>query len=344
VTSNTTYRTGALQAWERYSLKLPARGNPEARALAQKWSATEDDPEIIVQKALALFRANAFYYTLNAPMLDVDIVDDFLFQSRRGYCEHYASAFVFLMRAADIPARIIGGYLGGEVNPYGNYILVKQSDAHAWAEVWLAQKGWVRVDPTSAVAPERVEQGVSAALPPDERLTIRGFSDLDFGPLTPYVKQIGLGWDMINSRWNGWVLGYSYLRQQALFSKFGLPQGSLRGPVAATFGTAALVCLASLGFFIWMHRRIPRKSDPVLAAYMLFCDRLSRAGLPRPPGQGPLDYARRVVSVRPDMAETVQRITGLYVFIRYAEKGDEKTVKAFTAAVNRFHPNPAEPD
>ncbi len=335
VTSQTTYQTGRRLPWESASLALPVRGNPQSRALAEKWSAVHNEPEKIVQAALAFFREKAFYYTLNAPMLDKDAIDDFVFQTRQGYCEHYAAAFVFLMRAASIPSRIIGGYLGGEINPYGNYMIVRQSDAHAWAEVWLGDKGWVRVDPTTAVAPERIEQGVAAALSPDERLTLERFSDLDLGPLTAYVKKVTLGWDRINSQWNGWVLGYSYFRQQALFSKIGMSGSSLIGPVAATFGVAVLF---SFGYFVWIRRKASGKNDAVQNTYLRYCGKLAKVGLSKPHCHGPVRYARDVVAARPDLAHMVGHITDRYILIRYADKGDEKTVKAFVSAVERFHP------
>jgi transglutaminase-like putative cysteine protease len=141
---------------------LPPGFDPRARALAAQWRRELPDDEAIVRAPLSLFR-NDFFYTLAAPDLGRDSVDDFLFETRRGFCQHFASAYTFLMRAAGIPARVVTGYQGGYFNTLGNYLLVRQSDAHAWSEVWLKGRGWVRVDPTGAVSPQRVELGAQAA-------------------------------------------------------------------------------------------------------------------------------------------------------------------------------------
>jgi protein-glutamine gamma-glutamyltransferase len=198
------------------TLALP-EGNPQARALAAQWvkqtanqSASE---QAIVNQALAHFRNEAFFYSLKPPLLGENSVDDFLFVSRRGFCEHYASAFVVLMRAAGIPARVVTGYQGGELNPLGNYWIVRQRDAHAWAEVWLPNLGWTRVDPTAAVAPNRVERGLNAALPANERPA--GLMTLN----TNWLMPLRQGWDLINNQWNQWVLGYNQDRQREFLAR-----------------------------------------------------------------------------------------------------------------------------
>ena len=143
-------------------------------------------------------------------------MDEFLFETRRGFCEHYASAFVFLMRAAGVPARVVTGYQGGEMNPLGDYLIVRQSEAHAWAEVWLEGQGWRRVDPTAAVSPARVEVGVAAALPRGEPLPLAVRSDLRF------LKQLRFTLDAVTNSWNQWVLGYTPDRQLRLMERLGL--------------------------------------------------------------------------------------------------------------------------
>ena len=151
------------------AMRLPASVAPRARALAERWKQESANPREIVDRGLGMFRQQPFIYTLAPPTLGDDPVDEFLFTTRSGFCEHYASSFAFLMRAAGIPARVVTGYLGGEVNPVDGYLVVRQSEAHAWTEVWLAGEGWVRVDPTAAVSPLRVERGLSAAVPASER-------------------------------------------------------------------------------------------------------------------------------------------------------------------------------
>jgi len=341
VRSFTEYQTGPIEPWEESSQKLPRNRNPKAIDLANSWRRGAADPEKIVAKALSYFRENRFYYTLNAPLLGRDTVDDFLFRSRKGFCEHYASSFAFLMRAAGIPARIVGGYLGGEINPYGNYLIVRQSDAHVWTEVWLSQRGWVRIDPTSTIAPDRIERGVAAALAPEERFGLLGMTGS--GPLSSYWKKIGFGWDVVNSGWDRWVLGFSYLRQQRIYSKFGLKKGSVKGAVAAVvFLTGAVGVVA----FRWSGRKkkdAGPKKDHVQRVYFQFCEKLANNGLARRPSQGPLDYAVSVGSLRPDIADEVMHICRLYIQLRYAETGDEKTLAAYKTAVKRFLPG-KDPD
>ena len=337
VKSYTTYRTGPLMQWEKTARVLPRGGNERSRALAEKWSATAAAPEKIVGLAQDFFRKNRFTYTLTPPTTpSTDRIDDFLFRSRKGYCEHFASAFSFLMRAANIPARVVGGYLGGEVNPYGNYLIVRQEDAHAWVEVWLPGRGWVRVDPTSTVAPARIQGGATAALDPEERKALAGFFDL--GPLKGYWKTVAMGWDMLNNRWNQYVMGYSYRSQQDLFSRIGAAQGSLKAPLAATLAVvaAALVMLAAVVLKSRLHRR--EKADAVVRAYHRFCEKLAAVGLPRAPSQGPLDYSILVCSARPDLAGTVVRLTRQYIRIRYGGTVDKTAVKAFVSGVGRFRP------
>ncbi|MDP1766769.1 MAG: DUF3488 and transglutaminase-like domain-containing protein, partial [Methylotenera sp.] len=204
----------ALSDYERtLALQLIDDENPKTRQLATKWMNEQKSPVDIIQAALSMFRNQPFVYTLSPPLLGSEPVDDFLFNTKRGFCEHYASSFVYLMRAAGVPARIVTGYQGGEINPSGNYLIVRQSDAHAWAEVWLQDKGWTRVDPTSAVSPSRIESGIAAALPDSNLLPLLSRGDY------PMLKKLTLNWDAVNNGWNQWVLGYDQEKQLALLKK-----------------------------------------------------------------------------------------------------------------------------
>ena len=136
----------------------------------------------------------SFVYTLAPDILDRDPVDGFLFNTRRGFCEHFAGAFALLMRAAGIPSRVVTGYQGGEMNPTGEYMIVRQSDAHAWAEALLDGK-WERVDPTAAVAPSRIERGIGAALPAGERVPYLARIEMT------WLKSLRLHWDSVNYHW-----------------------------------------------------------------------------------------------------------------------------------------------
>ncbi|HSN70061.1 MAG TPA: DUF3488 and transglutaminase-like domain-containing protein, partial [Steroidobacteraceae bacterium] len=200
--SYTRYDTGDrlfVRLRER-NTRLPEEGNPRSRALAQSLRTEHGSDEALIDAVLRMFREQEFFYTLEPPGLAADAVDDFLFNTRRGFCEHFASAFTFLMRAEGIPARIVTGYQGGTFNPFNGQLLVRQSDAHAWSEVWLEGQGWVRVDPTAAVAPDRIERGLDAALPEGEPVPGRFFSR------NPMLASLDFAWDALNAFWTDQVV------------------------------------------------------------------------------------------------------------------------------------------
>src|SRR5690606_29331367 len=142
------------------ALRLPAEGNPRTRALGEDWRARYASDAEILQAATAFFQQQLLSYTLNPPLMREDAVDAFLFEHKRGFCEHFASAFAFALRAAGVPARIVGGYQGGEINPVDGYFTVRQYDAHVWVEAWIEGRGWVRADPTADSMPHRIEGGL----------------------------------------------------------------------------------------------------------------------------------------------------------------------------------------
>jgi transglutaminase-like putative cysteine protease len=328
-TSYTEYRAGTrLLVLERaMALRLPESGDPRTRALARELrSASSNDPDL-VRRALARFREQPFVYTLTPPLLGQDPVDGFLFETRRGFCEHYAGAFVFLMRAAGIPARVVTGYLGGEANTLSDYYIVRQSDAHAWAEVWLPEQGWVRVDPTAAVAPQRVERGLQAAVAEGEPLPVFRRTDQQ------WLRDLRLAWDTLNSRWNAYVLGYGPELQRDFLALLGLAGlGWLGLGLAGVAGAGILVLLISL----WLLRRGDRVRDPVVRSYARFCARLARAGLARETGEAPRTFAGRVAQARPDLAEPVARITSLYESLRYGPRPTEAAARELKRLVRTF--------
>jgi len=312
------------------SLRLPSFGNRKAREMAGTWRLTAKDDEEIVRRALDLFRSEAFFYSLTPPLLGANSVDEFLFDTRRGFCEHYAGSFVFLMRAAGVPARVVTGYQGGESNPFGNYLIVRQSDAHAWAEVWLKDRGWVRVDPTAAVAPRRIESGLAAALPAGEALPLLARVN------NAWLTQLMMTWDTLNNDWNQWVLGYGQERQYDLLSFLGFEIASWKELTAGLAAGVGALLLAFSGFMLW--RRVPVGADPAAAIYQRFCRKLARTGIVRQPNEGPADFAKRTAMLRPDLALGVASISELYIALRYAPHPNAadlrqigKRVKAFRA-------------
>jgi len=315
-----------------FALRLPKGKYPRTRALAEQWRQEENSQhKAIVQRALQYFNQEPFMYSYTPPLLLNDPVDEFLFETRSGFCEHYAVAFTVLMRAAGIPARIVTGYLGGNVNPIGDYLIVRQRDAHAWSEVWLSDKGWVRIDPTSAVAPERVEQGIDRALPTEfNPLGFEGWSHNS--ALAQIWEPIRNAWDAFNNGWNQWVLDYDPARQRQLLSRLGLEGIHWHG---MTILMVLIIAVLLLSYAAWMflHRGVV---DPAQRIYLRFCKRLARHGLPRHPSEGPLNYAARMGVARPDLAVDIQTIIELYVQIRYHSQAHGLT--QLRMAVQHFRP------
>ena len=312
-------------------LQLPRGSNPRTQALAQQWRAQGLDDAAIVKAALDMYRGQDFYYTLRPPVLGRNSVDEFLFDTHRGFCEHYSSSFTVLMRAAGIPARVVTGYQGGSKNIYGDYYLVKQSDAHAWSEVWLAGQGWTRVDPTAAVAPQRVEKGIGAAL--------EGTGDLP-AYLDPSRRSFQLRallearWDWANAEWNRWVLGYGPDLQQEILGRFGLSDWS---DMILALTVAISVILGVLGLGL-MRQFLPRReADPVQQLWRKACKRLARAGFSQRPDEGPLDFAGRVTSGRPDLATAMERVCALYLRLRYLQAPDAAAQRELGEAVAALH-------
>lgn len=340
VVSHTRYHTGAFMAGDQATRDLPPEGNPKARALAHQWAVTEKTPADVVKRALAFFRQNTFVYTLYAPPTGREIIDDFLFRTRRGYCEHYASAFAFLMRAAGVPARIVGGYLGGEKNPYADYLIVRQADAHVWVEVWLQETGWTRVDPTAVVVPDRVARGMAAALALDERQGLQTYSYL--GPLADTWKQILFGYDLANNHWNQWVIVYSRSQQRAFFTGLGLKTAGWKTPAVGLAVALGIIGLYFSGLALLsglrLRRRLNGPTDEARQAYLTFCLRMAGADLPRAPFLGPRDYAHSIIAARPDLEADVRNITDLYVRIRYAPDGDKIHLRTLKSLIRRFKP------
>jgi transglutaminase-like putative cysteine protease len=312
----------------RRALYLPEGSSPRAQELAHELRTKYSDDGAIVDAVLSMFREQKFYYTLTPPLLGDQPVDEFLFATRSGFCEHYASAFTVLMRAAGIPARVVTGYQGGEINDFGHYLIVRQSDAHAWTEVWLKDRGWVRIDPTSAVSPARVSAGISAAIPRGESLPalVRGNME--------WLRKLRLSWDFMSNAWNQWVLGYTPDRQRWLLESVGIDNATWQKMAAALFCIAGVI--VAIFTAIVLRQLRDRVRDPVRIAYLKFCDKLRRKGLPREPAEGPLDYARRLEHARPDLAPAAAAITRLYVTLRYGAGTSAAALEELQQRVRRF--------
>ncbi len=334
MTSYPDYRTGPLSDEERQrNLQLPAAGNPRARALAASWRRDTNSPLEIVQTALRMYREQHFVYTLSPPLIREEFVDGFLFDTRKGFCEHYAGSFAFLMRAAGIPARVVTGYQGGELNEIGNYLIVRQRDAHAWTEVWQDGVGWSRVDPTAAVAPERIERGIAPGLQGEgTAVRFEWTRDQLFNQVWRGLRH---GWDALNTRWNQWVLGFDMQHQTQLLSRL-----SLAGFSWQTVATA-LMTLTGTVLALLVLRRLDaerRGGDPVTRLYQHFCKKLARRGLHRTVNEGPDDFAQRVSRARPDLARQIRSISALYIALRYGGHDPRLQLTRLRREVRAFRP------
>ncbi|MGE0485156.1 MAG: DUF3488 and DUF4129 domain-containing transglutaminase family protein [Gammaproteobacteria bacterium] len=332
LTSVVDYRLRPLGADARTALlALPVRSHPRAKALAAEWVADDPRPFAVAERALAYYREQDFYYSLTPPPLRGDSVDAFLFETREGFCEYFAASFVVLMRAAGIPARIVTGYQGGEYNDLGDYFVVRQRDAHAWAEIYDEELGWTRVDPTGAVAPERVSVGLDEALPRGAGRRAR-----EGGVTSTLLSRLRDSVDAVTYGWNQWVLGYSNANQQRLLGRLGIEDvdyGTLVIALTVTLAAAMLV-LAVLVL------RVARpRGDPALAAWLEFGARLARIGLARAPSEAPRAYALRVATRRADLAAEALAITRLYTQARYGR--GRADLDALKRRVRAFRPRKA---
>ena len=295
-------------------LLLPYGFNPRALAAGRELRKIAGSAAK-VEAVLEGFRTQAFEYTLAPPLLGRHTVDEFLYGTRSGFCEHYAGAFVFLMRAAGVPARVVTGYQGGEVNPFDGFMTVRQSDAHAWAEVWIAGAGWQRIDPTAAVAPERVRRGLDASVPrpaPFGIEALRGMNPFQ-GQGNAWLVRLRDAVNAVNNGWNQWVLNYTPERQRNV----------VRDLQRKLFGWPFIALLTGAAFALLLLRYVRRRReiDPVDALYSTLCKRLGQLGLARALDEGPSAYAARLAGaddLAPPSRAAAQEFLRRYSAWRYA--------------------------
>ncbi|MDH5834739.1 DUF3488 and transglutaminase-like domain-containing protein [Luteimonas kalidii] len=311
------------------ALALPAGFNPRTLALARQWRREhgQDGDVAIVERALQMVR-DEFGYTLSTPLPGRHAADEFLFDWKRGFCEHFSSAFVVLMRAAGIPSRVVTGYAGGRRNPIGDYWIVRNEDAHAWAEVWLQGRGWVRVDPTAAVAPERIYDTI------DDR------AGSGFGALPGMTPMLDLG-DWLRRGWNDLVLGFDAARQLAMLRPLGLEGTGARGLVALFAACAGL----ALAWMLWLTSRAQRSGDPVLRAWHRLGRRYARLGLARQAHEPALAWAARVAAARPHDGQALRALSARFARWRYAPGSSAGDPRRLIRDLRRHRPaRPNRPD
>jgi transglutaminase-like putative cysteine protease len=320
---------GLFEPERRKNLALPDGLNSKSVGFAGKlFSRSNKNSRLYIANVLQHFREQEFFYTLSPPLLGEDAMDDFLFGTRRGFCEHYASSFVYLMRAAGIPSRVIVGYQGGAMHPFDDYMIVRQSDAHAWAEVWLEDEGWVRVDPTAAVSPTRIENGIANAGLERDLLPSILISD------NAVFQRARFLWDSFHNNWNQWVVGYNRSRQKELLEILGIDNIS-----SANLVLWLVVLMTSAGSLVawWVISKAPaRQKDMIRFYYDRFCRKLEKAGIVHNPNEGASEFMARVVRILPAKQHELAVITGDYERLRYGSDASEQRIKRYIRAVRRF--------
>jgi transglutaminase-like putative cysteine protease len=298
------------------ALEFPDNLNPETIELGKSLAARFKRSKDIVNEVLNMFREEEFFYTLKPPVLGKNVVDEFLFGSRRGFCEHYAGSFALLMRAAGIPARIVTGYQGGEYNKVGNYLIVRQSDAHAWTEVWIEKRGWVRIDPTAAVSPDRIEQGIDEALS-DE---ISGFRIRNRNPI---FGNLLYRWDTLQHGWNDWVLNYDQRKQMNFLSRLELGIENSSDMVFALI--ILLLAVTALFWLVAWYRERPPKPAAYEILFNRLLKKLSKRGFQKGPAEDTRTFLLRITQRDFPQRELLTNIVELYNHIKYGRQGSSQS-------------------
>ncbi|MDH5387043.1 MAG: DUF3488 and transglutaminase-like domain-containing protein [Gammaproteobacteria bacterium] len=315
------------------NILLPPGLNEKTIALAKKIRKEAGSSVMAFSDAvLEYFNTRPFYYTLSPPLLGENAMDDFIFSSRQGFCEHYSSAFVYLMRAAGVPARVVIGYQGGTINPVDDYMIVRQSDAHAWAEIWTDNDGWVRVDPTAAVSPDRINYGIANA----------GLDEAGLPSVivlnSEFLLQLRYKIDSLNHSWNKWVVGFDEKKQKELFEMLGVDDID-----KATLFSWMVVAMTLSGalVFLWVFKQGEKKSKRDVAAYYysIFCQKFEKSGLTKEPSESADEFLVRIVHDFPDLKQKAEVITHYYQRIRYGDDDSDNRKKQFIHAVKLFAVN-----
>lgn len=301
---------------------VPANSNTRAATLARQMRAAAGSDLAFIESLLAKFHHEEYYYTLEPPPLGYSPIDRFMFDTRRGFCEHYASAFAFMMRSAGIPSRIVLGYHGGEINPMGGHLIVRQSDAHAWTEVWLPQIGWYRIDPTAAVAPERIDYGTLDV----------AFDGLGaawgFTATSELMHQLSLTLDAMSAKWNDWVLGYGPDTQNKFMEWLGMRDPDWRKMLLTMVAIVIALIVLISGLLMLRYRKPAQDRATVL--YQRF---VKITGLQPQTGETAANFAQRVTMHSTLQKQSVFAVTSAYLDARYGPV-DDSTLQRLETTVS----------
>ena len=328
VTSATEYQLKPLHKNElTEALQLPMNINQRTVSLGKRLMNSYDSKIQIINAALDYFVEKDFSYTLYPPLLSSnDPIDQFIFSTRRGFCEHFSAAFTTLMRAAGIPARVVTGYQGGELNPLGDHLTVRQLDAHAWSEVWLDQIGWVRIDPTSVIAPNRINAGANETF-------AQTASSRSFLFNSPLMRNVIHSIDWIDNQWTQWVVNYDQNKQSNFMQNLGL-NGWFQ--IIMTMTLILSLFSAFIAFYVIYRHRLHYPVQVTL--WNRFCEKLAKVGLARQPHEGPRDYYHRIVTLQPSLKATVKPIINDYIKLNYSGQSDKNLEVSLKQAIAKFDP------
>ena len=315
------------------ALALPDNITERMYDLVKNFQNKSNSTTEFIASILNHFNQQNFIYTLRPPRLRDNPADEFLFETQKGFCEHYATSFVLLMRIAGIPARVVAGYQGGEWNPTGNHLIVKQSDAHAWTEVWIEDLGWQRFDPTAAVSPERIEY----AIDPDniregEPVVFQIQADSFIGSM--FRQAVWLA-DSLDLNWHRWVVGFSQDRQNYFLSSAGLDFLKGYKNLGITSVVLSFLFVSILIFFL--KNKPVEKRDTAKIYWDKFCHKLARKGLKYRQTEGPLTIKKHAEKLLPEQAASIQLIAELYINLRYTKHANKQKLKHFKKLVSAFH-------
>jgi transglutaminase-like putative cysteine protease len=332
LTSYASYNTGGITPKEyQHARQLPGTPSYRIKQLVTRLQGYDSTQEDFIQQLLNHFRKEDFHYTLTPPLMEENPIESFLFETRYGFCSHYASAFVYLMRVANIPARVVTGYQGGEINPVGGFLEIRQAQAHAWAEVWLDKQGWVRVDPTAAIAPERIEKNIDLnSLVPGGVINFAAPSEGTQAAFQ-WLKQARHLWSNVDYNWQRWVINYNSTNQSRFLSSFGIQD--FKGMVYWMMTSIAIIT-ALLSVFLFYQR--PKSIDRTVLVYNQFLKKLAKVGITKKIGEGARDFAERIKPNIPEHADSIEQITAAFIDLRYGSKPTVEGLKRLDRLVALF--------
>ncbi|RKZ92902.1 MAG: hypothetical protein DRQ43_08600 [Gammaproteobacteria bacterium] len=320
------------------ALNFPPSSNPKTYELGRQWQTAFSDHKQIVSAGLNYFKDKPFYYTKRPDAMTDNPSDQFLFDKQRGFCEHFASSFVLLMRAAGVPARVVTGYQGIEKNDVGNYYIVRQSNAHAWAEIWLEEDGWLRVDPTAVIPTARIEADIFQTNL--ERLSFSSLNLPDLPSLSAqqktavynFYKKLNQSIDNIKHSWNSWILGYDKTKQSLLLQLMGFN---------ADWQTLIFLLIGAMIFLVIIFQLIQfyqqyKKNDQVYFHYLKFIKKLNNAGMSVQISDGPEAIKLQASKLFPQQSALIQSIINNYIQIRYASKDNKQLINTFIKDIQHY--------